>query len=109
MKSLLVIIGIVLMSASMVFAAGPKTYQATGPILELKDDSITIDKGKEGKWVIYKDAATKVNGELKVGAKVTVEYTMKAAAIEVKDAKKADKKAEPKKTGPKKTDTPPKK
>jgi hypothetical protein len=34
-----------------------------------------------------------VKGELKVGAKVTIEYTMKAATIEVKETgKKADKK-----------------
>ena len=43
---------------------------------------------------------TKVTGDLKVGSKVTIEYTMKAAAVEVKEAKKAEakeaKKAEPK-------------
>ena len=38
--------------------------------------------------------ATKVTGDLKVGSKVTIEYTMKAATVEVKDT---GKKAEPKK------------
>ncbi|NLW36771.1 MAG: hypothetical protein GXY80_15040 [Syntrophorhabdus aromaticivorans] len=86
MKSFLMIMGALIICSSLVFAAGPKTYQVTGPVLEAKDDSITVQKGKE-KWEIAKDAATKV----------TIEYTMKAATIEVKDAAK---KAESKKTEP---------
>lgn len=96
MKSFLIVVGAIILFSSLVFAAGPKTYQVTGPVLEMKDDSITVQKGKE-KWEIAKDAATKVTGDLKVGSKVTIEYTMKAATIEVKDA---GKKAEPKKTEP---------
>ncbi|OPX96974.1 MAG: hypothetical protein A4E58_01574 [Syntrophorhabdus sp. PtaB.Bin006] len=96
MKSFLMIIGAVLICSSLVFAAGPKTYQVTGPVLEVKDDSIAVQKGKE-KWEIAKDAATKVTGDLKVGSKVTIEYTMKAVTVEVKDA---GKKAESKKTEP---------
>jgi hypothetical protein len=96
MKSFLIVIGAIILFSSLVFAAGLKTYQVTGPVLEMKDDSITVQKGKE-KWEIAKDAATKVTGDLKVGSKVTIEYTMKAATIEVKDA---GKKAEPKKTEP---------
>jgi hypothetical protein len=96
MKSVLMIIGALLICSSLVFAAGPKTYQVTGPVLEIKADTITVQKGKEN-WEIAKDAATKVTGDLKVGSKVTIEYTMKAATIEVKDAvKKGEaKKAEP--------------
>lgn len=104
MKRLLMVIGAVLICSSLVFAAGPKTYQVTGPVLELKDDTIVVQKGKE-KWEIAKDAATKVKGELKVGSKVTIEYTMKAATIEVKD----EKKAEPKKAEPAPVKTPAKK
>jgi hypothetical protein len=96
MKSFLIVVCAIILFSSLVFAAGPKTYQVTGPVLEMKDDSITVQKGKE-KWEIDKDAATKVTGDLKVGSKVTIEYTMKAATIEVKDA---GKKAEPKKTEP---------
>ena len=96
MKKLLICAGALLLFSSLVFAAGPKTYQVTGPVLEMKDDLITVQKGNE-KWEIAKDAATKVTGDLKVGSKVTIEYTMKAATIEVKDA---GKKAESKKTGP---------
>ena len=87
MKSILMIIGALIICASLVFAAGPKTYQVTGPVLEVKDDSITVQKGKE-KWAIAKDAATKVTGDVKVGSKVKIEYMMKATTIEVKGAGK---------------------
>ncbi|MHB8771495.1 MAG: hypothetical protein ACYC7J_10890 [Syntrophales bacterium] len=82
---------------TVAFAAGPKTYQVTGPVLEMTGDVIVVQKGKD-KWEIGRDAATKVTGELKVGSKVTIEYIMKAATVEVKDAKKTEaKKTEPKK------------
>jgi hypothetical protein len=29
--------------------AGSKTYQATGPLVDVRDDAIVVDKGKEGK------------------------------------------------------------
>lgn len=83
MKSFLIALCTVFLLTSLVFAAGPKTYQVTGPVLEIRGDIIVVQKGKE-KWEILKDAATKVKGDLKVGAKVTIEYTMKATAIEVK-------------------------
>jgi hypothetical protein len=98
MKRILIVVGAVILFSSLVFAAGPKTYQVTGPILEIKGDMIIVQKGND-KWEIAKDAATKVTGDLKVGSKVTIEYTMKAATIEVKDA---GKKAEPKKSDTKK-------
>jgi hypothetical protein len=66
-------------------AAATKTYQATGPVLELTDAMIVVQKGTE-RWEIARDASTKVTGELKVGAKVTVEYRMTATSIEVKAA-----------------------
>ena len=100
MKRLLMVVGLVLLYSSLVFAAGPKTYQVTGPVLEIKGDMIIVQKGDD-KWELAKDATTKVAGELKVGSKVTIEYTMKAATIEVKDAaKKADAKADTKKPAP---------
>ena len=100
MKRLLMVVGLVLLFSSLVFAAGPKTYQVTGPILEMKDDMLIVQKGND-KWEIAKDASTKVTGDLKVGSKVTIEYTMKAATIEVKDAaKKTDAKADTKKPAP---------
>jgi hypothetical protein len=97
MKKILIFACTFLFVAAVAFAAGPKTYQVTGPVLELNANTIVVEKGKD-KWEINRDAATKVTGDLKVGSKVTIEYTMKAATIEVKDAKKAAaKKAEPKK------------
>ncbi|HXI55568.1 MAG TPA: hypothetical protein VNO55_05890, partial [Polyangia bacterium] len=55
--------------------AADKTYQVTGPVLEVTDASVTVQKGKE-KWQIARDKDTKVTGELKVGAKVTIQYRM---------------------------------
>jgi hypothetical protein len=72
-------------------AATPKTYQVTGPVLEVTADTIVVQKGKD-RWEIGRDAATKVTGDLKVGAKVTIEYRMTAATVDVK-AEKADKAA----------------
>ncbi len=97
MKKLLILSCAIVFVAAVAFAAGPKTYQVTGPVLEVTGDVIVVQKGKD-KWEIARDAATKVTGDLKVGSKVTIEYTMKAATVEVKEAKKAEaKKAEPKK------------
>jgi hypothetical protein len=67
------------------FAALPKTYQVTGPVLEVSDELIVVQKGKE-KWEIARTKDTKVSGELKVGAKVTIEYRMTAATVEAKPA-----------------------
>jgi len=83
---------VVLFTVSFALAAGPKTYQVTGPVLELTNDVITVQKGKE-KWQIGRDKDMKVKGDLKVGSKVTIEYIMKAASVEAKtDAKKDAKK-----------------
>ena len=67
-------------------SAAEKTYQVTGPVLEVRDDAIVVEKGKE-KWEIARAADTKVTGELKKGEKVTVEYRMTATSIEVKAGK----------------------
>jgi len=97
MKKCLIVACGFLFIVTIAFAAGPKTYQVTGPVLEVTGDVIVVQKGKD-KWEIARDAATKVTGDLKVGSKVTIEYTMKAATVEVKEAKKAEaKKTEPKK------------
>lgn len=102
MKKVLVLLCVCVFMSTAALAAGPKEYQVTGPILEIKDDVIIVEKGKD-KWEIGKDKVTKVEGgELKVGAKVTIYYTMKATAIEVKGEKKAEPKAETKKESPKK-------
>jgi hypothetical protein len=76
--------------AAPALAAPPKTYQVTGPVLDLTDDTITVQKGNE-KWEIARSADTKVTGEPKKGEKVTVEYRMTATNIEVKAGKAAAK------------------
>ena len=63
--------------------AAVKTYQVTGPVLEVTPTTVTVQKGTE-KWVIQRDASTATQGELKVGDKVTVMYSMAATSIEVK-------------------------
>jgi hypothetical protein len=84
----ILVLAVVLVLASFglgyAFAAG-KTYQVTGPVLEVRPDAVVVQKGTE-KWEIARDSGTKVSGELKVGAKVTVEYRMTAASIDVKPA-----------------------
>ena len=72
-----------LILAAAVALAAVKTYQVTGPVLEMKPDSITVQKGSE-KWQIARDASTKVTGTLKVGSKVTIEYRMTATSVNVK-------------------------
>jgi hypothetical protein len=87
MKRFLVALGILVFAATVALAAGPKDYQVTGPVLELKDDVIVVQKGKD-KWEIGRDKDTKATGDLKVGSKVTIQYKMKATSIEAKEEKK---------------------
>jgi hypothetical protein len=96
MKQILIFVCAFFFVAAVAFAAGPKTYQVTGPVLEVNANTVVVQKGKE-KWEINRDAATKITGDLKVGSKVTIEYTMKAATIEVSEAKAPAAKKEPKK------------
>jgi hypothetical protein len=86
MKKTLLIVCAIMLVASLAFAAGPKTYQVTGPVLELKPDLIVVKKGND-RWEIGRGPDTKVTGDLKVDSKVTIEYRMTAATVEVKDAK----------------------
>jgi hypothetical protein len=73
-------------------SAAVKTYQVTGPVLEVNDTMIAVQKGKD-RWEIARDASTKVTGDLKVGSKVTIEYRMTATAVDVKAESGAKKKA----------------
>ncbi len=77
-------------------APAPKTYQVTGPVLELTNDLIVVQKGKD-RWEIARDSNSKVTGDLKVGAKVTIQYRMTAVSVGVEAAKAAPAKAAPKK------------
>lgn len=87
MKRIAAFVATTLLTSSVAFAGMPKSYQVTGPVLDVKPDMVTIQKGQE-KWEIARDKGTKLSGDLKVGAKATVYYQMKAVNIEVKPAAK---------------------
>jgi hypothetical protein len=88
MKQLLGLLMGSLLLASVAAAAGPKDYQVTGPVLDVNDDVITVQKGNE-KWEVGRDKSTKIDGDLKKGSRVTIHYKMNASKVEVKDAGKA--------------------
>ena len=77
------LLGLALLWAIVATAAAVKTYQVTGPVLELRSDAVVVQKGKD-KWELSRDASTKVSGNLRVGAKVTIQYRMIATEIAVK-------------------------
>jgi len=82
MKKRLALLAVCSLIAAQAFA-----YQVTGPVLEVTDTKIVVEKGKE-KWEIARTPGTAVKGDIKKGSKVTVEYTMSAVKIEAKDEKK---------------------
>ncbi len=90
MKKTGLIIAVIALWSSMALAAA-KTYQVTGPVLAVTNDTITVEKGKD-KWEIARDKDTKIKGDLKVGSKVTIEYRMIATAVDVKEEKAPAKK-----------------
>lgn len=90
MKKLATALAVLALAAALAFAAD-KTYQVTGPVVSVTDTVIVVDKSGE-KFEIARTKDTKVTGELKVGAKVTVKYTMTAASIEAKEEKAPAKK-----------------
>jgi RNase P/RNase MRP subunit p29 len=82
--SLLAVLGTAaLLAVGSVQAADAKTYQVTGPVLEVTPTTITVQKGDD-KWQIARNKSTKITGELKVGSKVTIQYQMVAVDVEVK-------------------------
>jgi hypothetical protein len=71
-------------------------YQVTGKVVEFeKDKSVTVLKGKEN-FQITLDKDTKITGELKKDAKVTVHYKMTATSVEAKSEGKEKKEAKKK-------------
>jgi len=77
---LLVLISLLVPTAA--FAA--KKYQVTGIVVEIGDKVIVVEKKDGEKWEIDRTPDTKIEGDLKKGAKVTIHYTMSASEIEVK-------------------------
>ncbi len=96
MKRVMAWTAIFVFFSSLAFAGAVKTYQVTGPVLDVSDDMVAVQKGSD-RWEIARSADTKVTGDLKKGAKVTIEYRMTATKVEVKD------KAKPKETKPAET------
>jgi hypothetical protein len=82
MKRLASTLAVLALAAAPAFAA-EKTYQVTGPVVSVTDTVIVVDKDGE-KFEIARNKDTKLTGVPKVGAKVTVKYSMTAASIEVK-------------------------
>jgi len=91
-KSALSLMAAASLAFSSVAFAGAKTYEVTGPVLEVNDSMIVVQKGKD-RWEINRDANTKVTGDVKVGDKVHVTYTMTATEVEVKAGKGKKKEA----------------
>ena len=72
-------------------AEAAKTYQVTGPILELTDKAIVVQKGDD-RWEIARDEKTRTDAPLKVGDKVTIHYRMVAVSVDDKAPKAEGKK-----------------
>jgi phosphate-selective porin len=89
---------IVVVAATMLLGTVAYADQVTGPVLEVTDTKIVVDKAGE-RHEIARDKDTKGDKNIKKGDRVTVEYNMTATKIESKGAKKDDKakKEEPKK------------
>ena len=82
-KPVVLAIGLAILSSVPAWAGSVNTYQVTGPVLEVNADMVAVQKGKD-RWELARDASTKVNGDLKVGAKVTIQYRMIATEVDVK-------------------------
>jgi hypothetical protein len=77
------VLGLCLTTASV--RADDKTYQVTGPVLEVNANYIVVQKGSQ-KWQLAIDSSTK-SDKVKVGDKVTIYYTMTATQINLKTSK----------------------
>lgn len=82
------LIAVAVCSLSALAFAEMKTYQVTGPVVDVKADMIVIQKGKE-KWEIATPVNAKIPTAPKVGDKVTIQYTMTAVTLDIKAGKVA--------------------
>ena len=65
-----------------VVAAGAKTYEITGTVVEATGSKVTVEKGTDRFEIGIDPATTKGSADLKVGSTVTVTYVMSATKIE---------------------------
>jgi len=82
MKKVIFLIFVFMFITVSASVAGSKTYMLTGTVTDLKGDVFTVQKDN-AKYEMTRDAEAKVNGDLKVGSKVTVVYKMTATTIVV--------------------------
>ena len=76
--------------AAMLLGTAAYAYQVTGPVLDVTDTKIVVEKDKE-RWEIARDKETKGDKNIKKGDRVTIQYRMTATEIESKADKKDDK------------------
>lgn len=81
MKKLILTLAAATIMSVQLMAADAKSYQVTGPILEITDGYVVVQKGDD-KWQIACDKA--MLGGAKVGDKVTIKYQMIAKSVEAK-------------------------
>ena len=81
---------IAVFAATMLVGTAAYAYQVTGPVLDVTDTKIVVEKDKE-KWEIARDKETKGDKNIKKGDRVTIQYRMTATEIESKAGKKDDK------------------
>src|SRR5207245_11278054 len=68
--------------SGIVLAAGAKTYQITGTVVEATGSKVTVAKGTERFEFDIDPATTKGSAELTVGSTVTATYVMSATKID---------------------------
>jgi hypothetical protein len=68
--------------ASLLFAAGGKTYEITGTVVSATGTTLVVEKGTERYEFAIDPATIKGSAELKVGSTVTVTYVMSAVKLQ---------------------------
>jgi len=79
-------------TANVLAAPAAKTYEVTGPVIELTDTMIVVKKNDD-RWELARTPDLKLPADLKVGDKVHITYRMVATAVETKAEVKAEKEA----------------
>ncbi len=74
------------MAASSLDARDAKNHEVTGPALEVTPAAVTVQKGND-KWELARNSDAEIKGDFKVGARVTIHYTMSATEVGVKETK----------------------
>ena len=84
LQQVIVAFGLTLVTTNS-WAAPPRTYQVSGPVVAINDEVVVIQKGKET-LEIARTSETKVGKKFKakVGDKVVVRYRMTAESLEAK-------------------------